>query len=177
MSDGYKTTVNLIPYMSSLPADAGDRDPREEIPPLIVVGVKPSQGYRRIGDTMMLFPKYLLTRTQPDATTRTIDQALDLLKVTFKRDDHRRGDVERPRLEGVFTLVLCVESLPEAGVNVSFTRSIAKYCGSVDELVVYYSEFEGLVSSSFFLFPSKRILAAHVVVLAQRQFCGISEAI
>jgi hypothetical protein len=167
MCDGYKTTADLIPHMRSTPTTSArsngmDSQQSPLYQPLTVVGVKPSQAFRS-GDTMMIFPKYLCTATDADtSSTRTVHQVLDMLDATFEKNDNRGHDI--PRMEKVSTLVLCVESLPEAGVDLSFTRPIKKYCKSIDELKVYYKNFEGLVRGLFLFLVSYILWFADAVI-------------
>ncbi|KAH6884655.1 hypothetical protein BKA70DRAFT_1468460 [Coprinopsis sp. MPI-PUGE-AT-0042] len=157
MSHGYNSTADLIPYMQPPTSGAVPQ------PPLIVVGFEPVESPVRSEEAMMLFPKYLpVYNEELGAHTRTVDEALGILKATFARDDRGR---ESLRLHNMSTVICCVESLPEAGVDASFTRPIAKHCTSVVEFVIYYDSFEGLLddnlAASLSSFSNLHVLYVH----------------
>lgn len=126
MWNGYHSTADLIPYMQPAPKNASQHEPLpQQRPRLIVVGFE-AKDSPSCEDAIMFFPKYLSVRDEEEEarTCRTVDQALDVLRKVFARDMRGRESI---RLQNMTAVICCVENLSGAGVNTSFTRSIARH--------------------------------------------------
>ncbi|KAH6891695.1 hypothetical protein BKA70DRAFT_1441109 [Coprinopsis sp. MPI-PUGE-AT-0042] len=145
MWNGYNATADLTPFMQPAPTSSG----LDQNPSLIVAGLEPIDSASRSEDAIMLFPKYMAVKGEAEESGapsgRTLGEALDILKTAFARDTRAREGI---RLGNMTTVICCFESLSGAGVNTSFTRSIARHCTLVKEFVIYYDKFGGLLSNT-----------------------------